>query len=35
MVYEGPHIALRIARGLAARLKREDFANIAEAVGSE
>ena len=35
MVYEGPHIALRIARGLAARLKRENFANIAEAVGSE
>lgn len=35
MVYEGPHIALRIARGLAERLKREGFANIAEAVGSE
>ena len=35
MVYEGPHIALRIARGLAERLKREGFANIAELVGTE
>jgi dihydroorotate dehydrogenase len=35
MVYEGPGIARRIARGLAQRLKREGFANIAEAVGSE
>lgn len=35
MVYEGPGIAKRIARGLAARLKQEGFANIAEAVGSE
>ena len=35
MVYEGPGIARRIARGLADRLKREGFANIAEAVGSE
>jgi dihydroorotate dehydrogenase len=35
MVYEGPSIALRIARGLAQRLKREGFANIAEAVGTE
>ena len=34
MVYEGPHIATRIARGLAGRLKREGFADIAEAVGS-
>ena len=34
MVYEGPHIAARIARGLAERLKREGFANIAEAVGT-
>ncbi len=34
MVYEGPGIAARIARGLAHRLKREGFANIAEAVGS-
>jgi dihydroorotate dehydrogenase len=35
MVYEGPGIARAIARGLAERLKREDFANIAEAVGTE
>jgi dihydroorotate dehydrogenase len=35
MVYEGPGIALRIARGLAERLKRDRFANIAEAVGTE
>ena len=35
MVYEGPHIASRIARGLAARLEREGYANIAQAVGSE
>jgi dihydroorotate dehydrogenase len=35
MVYEGPGIAARIARGLAHRLEREGFANIAEAVGSE
>ena len=35
MVYEGPGIALRIARGLAQILKREGFANIAEVVGTE
>jgi dihydroorotate dehydrogenase len=35
MVYEGPGIARRIARGLAQRLKREGYANIADAVGSE
>jgi dihydroorotate dehydrogenase len=35
MVYEGPWIALRIARGLAQRLKREGFSSIAEAVGTE
>jgi dihydroorotate dehydrogenase len=34
MVFEGPGIARRIARGLDERLKREGFANIAEAVGS-
>ena len=34
MVYEGPGIARRIAEGLAQRLEREGFANIAEAVGS-
>jgi len=35
MVYDGPGIARRIARGLAERLEREGFASIAEAVGSE
>ena len=35
MVYAGPGIARRIASGLADRLKREGFANIAEAVGTE
>jgi dihydroorotate dehydrogenase len=35
MVYQGPGIAGRIARGLAQRLKREGYANIAEAVGTE
>ena len=34
MVYEGPGIAKRIARGLAQRLRREGFASIAEAVGT-
>jgi dihydroorotate dehydrogenase len=35
MVYEGPGIAQRIARGLAQHLKREGFSSIGEAVGSE
>jgi dihydroorotate dehydrogenase len=35
MVYEGPGIARRIAMGLAQRLKRDGFANISEAVGTE
>jgi dihydroorotate dehydrogenase len=35
MVYEGPGIARRIAKGLAERLSREGFSNIAEAVGTE
>ena len=35
MVYEGPGIARRIAIGLARRLERAGYANIAEAVGSE
>ena len=35
MIYEGPGIARRMARGLALRLKREGFASIGEAVGSE
>lgn len=34
MVYEGPGIARRIARGLAERVATAGFANIAEAVGS-
>lgn len=34
MVYEGPGIARRMARGLAAILRREGIANISEAVGS-
>ena len=35
MVYDGPGIARRIAVGLAERLKREGFASIGDAVGSE
>ena len=35
MVYEGPGIARRIARGLAERLKREGFNNISEVIGTE
>jgi dihydroorotate dehydrogenase len=35
MVYEGPGIAKRIAYGLAERVKRAGYSNIAEAVGSE
>jgi dihydroorotate dehydrogenase len=35
MVYEGPGIARRIARGLARRLKREGFGSISEVVGTE
>jgi len=35
MVYEGPHIGRQIALGLAERLKREGFANIEEAVGTD
>ena len=35
LVYEGPGLARRIAQGLAERLRRSGFANIAEAVGSE
>ena len=34
MVYQGPGIAMHIAKGLARRLERAGFANIAEAVGS-
>jgi len=35
MVYEGPGLARRIARGLAQKLAEEGFASIAEAVGGE
>ena len=35
IVYEGPGIAVRIARGLAQHVKRAGFASIREAVGSE
>jgi dihydroorotate dehydrogenase len=35
MVYEGPHIARRIALGLARKLEQSGFGSIAEAVGSE
>jgi dihydroorotate dehydrogenase len=35
MVYEGPGLARRIAKGLAERLSREGIASIAEAVGGE
>jgi dihydroorotate dehydrogenase len=34
MVYQGPGLARRIARGLADRVRRAGHANIAEAVGS-
>jgi dihydroorotate dehydrogenase len=33
MAYEGPGLVLRIRRELAARLKAEGFASVAEAVG--
>lgn len=33
MVYEGPRLAQRIAEGLAARLAREGYASVSEAVG--
>src|SRR5690606_5358694 len=35
MVFEGPGIARSIARGLEALMRRDGFATIAEAVGSE
>jgi len=35
MVYQGPGIARRIARGLARRLKREGMTSIAQLVGTE
>ena len=33
LVYEGPGLARRIARGLAERLRRDGFANVAQAIG--
>lgn len=35
MVYEGPGVGARIARGIATLMRRDGFASIAEAVGSE
>lgn len=35
MVYEGPGIARRIVRGLEGLMRRDGFASVAEAVGSE
>jgi dihydroorotate dehydrogenase len=35
MVYEGPGIAKRIVRGVEALMRRDGFASVAEAVGSE
>jgi dihydroorotate dehydrogenase len=35
LVYEGPGLARRIARGLAERLRQDGFARIADAVGAE
>ena len=35
MVYEGPGLARRIVRGLETLLRRDGFASVAEAVGSE
>ncbi len=35
MVYEGPGLAKRIVRGIEALMRRDGFASIAEAVGSE
>lgn len=33
MVYEGPHLAARINRGIVARLRRDGFTHIAQAIG--
>ena len=35
LVFEGPGLARRIVRGLEDRRRRDGFASIAEAVGSE
>jgi dihydroorotate dehydrogenase len=34
LVYEGPGLARRIARGLAERLRRDGFASLSEAIGA-
>ena len=33
LIYEGPDVVTRILRGLAARLRRDRFANVREAIG--
>jgi len=35
MVYQGPMLGRRIARGLSQRLQREGFASIEDAIGSQ
>jgi dihydroorotate dehydrogenase len=35
LVYEGPWLAAKINRGLAALLKRDGFANVADAIGAD
>ncbi|MDD2870310.1 quinone-dependent dihydroorotate dehydrogenase [Neomegalonema sp.] len=35
MIYEGPGLAVRIARGLPALMKRDGFRSVSEAVGTE
>jgi dihydroorotate dehydrogenase len=35
LVYEGPWLAAKINRGLVALLKRDSFANVAEAIGAD
>ncbi len=35
LVYEGPWLAAKINRGLAAMLKRDGFANVADAIGAD
>jgi dihydroorotate dehydrogenase len=35
MVYEGPGIARKIVGGLEALMRRDGFASVAEAIGTE
>ena len=35
MVYQGPMLGRRIAKGLRERLRREGFASIEDAIGSQ